>query len=79
MNLKVSKWGNSIGVRLPHAITEQLHLHSGDKVHIELINNKIVMKPIQMTNRDIIKQALAKCSSTEKFDIMEYDSEIWDE
>lgn len=31
----VSKWGNSLAVRLPRALVEALHLMPGDKVEIE--------------------------------------------
>ncbi len=31
----VSKWGNSLAVRLPRSLVEALHLEAGDKVEIE--------------------------------------------
>lgn len=31
----VSKWGNSLAVRLPRSLVEALHLEPGDKVEIE--------------------------------------------
>jgi antitoxin MazE len=34
MRMQVSKWGNSLAVRLPKALVEQLRLKEGDEVEI---------------------------------------------
>ena len=34
--MQVSKWGNSLAVRLPAAIVEALGLHEGDEIAIEV-------------------------------------------
>lgn len=34
MTAKISKWGNSAGIRLPKEIMQHLSLHIGDKVQI---------------------------------------------
>ncbi len=36
MSIVVSKWGNSLGIRIPAAIVEALSIHSGDTVDYEL-------------------------------------------
>jgi antitoxin MazE len=79
MDIAITKWGNSMGLRLPAFITRQLNLHSGDRVHINIIDNKVVIEPIKVNNRDIIRQALANFTPEQLtvVDIDELDSEVW--
>lgn len=42
---KVSLWGNSLGVRLPQAIIQQMGLKQGDLVAISTEGNKIILSP----------------------------------
>ena len=42
---KVGMWGNSLGVRLPQAITQQLGLEQGSRVTISTEDNKIILVP----------------------------------
>ena len=42
---KVSMWGNSLGIRLPQAIVQQVELHEGALVNISTENNKIILTP----------------------------------
>ncbi len=38
--MQVSKWGNSLAVRLPVAVVEALDLHEGDEIEIEVANRR---------------------------------------
>ena len=42
---KVSLWGNSLGVRLPQTIIQQMGLKQGDLVAISTEGNKIILSP----------------------------------
>jgi antitoxin MazE len=42
---KVSLWGNSLGIRLPQTITQQMGLKQGDLVAISTEGNKIILSP----------------------------------
>lgn len=42
---KVSMWGNSLGIRLPQTIIQQMGLKQGDLVAISTEGNKIVLSP----------------------------------
>jgi len=35
--MQVSKWGNSLAVRLPAAVVEALGLHEGDDIEIHIV------------------------------------------
>jgi len=39
--MQVSKWGNSLAVRLPAAVVEALHLKEGDQIEIRIIDKRV--------------------------------------
>ena len=49
MNAVVSKWGNSLGIRIPAMITDSLDLKAGDKVSVELKDKGMFFKKEQST------------------------------
>ncbi len=42
---KISMWGNSLGIRLPQAITQQVKLQEGELLNISIEDNKIILTP----------------------------------
>ena len=42
---KVSAWGNSLGVRLPQALAQQVGFTEGVSISISVEGNKIVLAP----------------------------------
>lgn len=42
---QVSKWGNSLGLRLPRAIAREVQLDEGDTVQVSVDNGAIVIRP----------------------------------
>ena len=55
MTAKISKWGNSQGLRMPKDIMESLHLHVGDHLNITIIDGKVILEPIK---KDILNYDL---------------------
>lgn len=49
MTVAISKWGNSIGLRIPVLVTESLGLQAGDQVICELKDGGLFMKKEQST------------------------------
>ena len=47
MNVSVSKWGNSLGIRIPKAITEELHLREGSTVSLVSTDDGYILRPAQ--------------------------------
>lgn len=47
MTAMISKWGNSQGLRVSKEIMESLHLSVGDKVDVNVEDEKIIIKPIR--------------------------------
>ena len=45
MNGKITKWGNSLWIRIPKQIAEESKLKAGDKIEITAVDSKIVIIP----------------------------------
>jgi len=43
----VSRWGNSLGLRIPHEAAVQLNLKAGERVRIEVGADSITIKPVR--------------------------------
>jgi antitoxin MazE len=39
--MQVSKWGNSLAVRLPTAVVEALALKAGDEIEIRIVGDRV--------------------------------------
>jgi antitoxin MazE len=44
---KVQKWGNSLGVRLPRAVTKEARIEAGSEVDVQLVKGEIVLRPVR--------------------------------
>lgn len=45
MTTAIKKWGNSLAVRIPQAVAEQVNLHEGVRVAFEVVDGKIALVP----------------------------------
>jgi len=45
MNVTVSKWGNSLGIRIPKAVTEELMLREGSSLSLVAGPDGYLLKP----------------------------------
>ena len=45
MTAVIAKWGNSLAVRIPQAIAEQMQIQAGSEISMDIIDGKIVLTP----------------------------------
>ncbi|WP_240415626.1 AbrB/MazE/SpoVT family DNA-binding domain-containing protein [Paenibacillus periandrae] len=45
MNMKVQKWGNSLGIRIPGPFAEQLNITEGSEVELFLLDKELIIRP----------------------------------
>ena len=57
MELKLQRWGNSDGIRIPSTILKTLNLKTNDSINLEQVEDKII----------ITKKIPSKISLEEKF------------
>ncbi|MFN7922987.1 MAG: AbrB/MazE/SpoVT family DNA-binding domain-containing protein [Bryobacteraceae bacterium] len=46
---RVARWGNSLGLRLPKAVTSQARIGEGDTVEVSVKDGAIIVRPAQAT------------------------------
>jgi antitoxin MazE len=56
----ISKWGNSVAIRLPKAITEAMHLHEGDVVNLQLVGGKATFEKQTRTLAPTLEEIVAE-------------------
>ncbi len=47
MHVLISKWGNSLGLRLPRALSAELGVSEGQKVDIRAEGGRLVVEPVR--------------------------------
>jgi antitoxin MazE len=47
MRTKIQKWGNSMGLRIPKSLAEELRIAAGSSVEIKVENGRIIIRPIR--------------------------------
>ena len=47
MQVQVTKWGNSLGLRLPRALAQQTGIAEGQKVNIVAEGGRLVVEPVK--------------------------------
>ena len=58
MNIQISKWGNSLALRIPAEVLKQIHLKEGDKVEATLsMNGTLIIKPQKLDRKTLAKMA----------------------
>lgn len=73
MTAKISKWGNSQGLRMPKDIMDSLHLQVGDNVNITMLDGKVIIEPMkkEILNYDLnalISKIPTNYKASEEFD-----------
>jgi antitoxin MazE len=63
MKTRAQKWGNSLAIRVPKSVAQQVGLKEQDDLEIEVQDGKVVLKPqLQRVYRleDLVKQITQK-------------------
>lgn len=54
MNIQISKWGNSLALRIPTAIIKEINLKDGDKVEATLSKDgSLIIRPQKLSRKEI--------------------------
>ena len=78
---KVQKWGNSLALRLPKALADEVDVHSGSSVEIMVRENMIVIEPVREKKRYDLDELLAEIKPENLHDETDFGrpigKEIW--
>jgi antitoxin MazE len=59
MNATISRWGNSIGVRIPRSVLDRTRLHEGDTVSVTVAaDGSVVLRPAERKDLAILLNAI---------------------
>lgn len=58
MTATVQKWGNSLALRLPRAVAQQINVSEGQSVELKVTANRLVIRPAR--RRLTLDELLAK-------------------
>ena len=53
--MKVSKWGNSLALRLPRAVVEALELKDGDSVDVHIVGKRSLEIEKKKSRKELIE------------------------
>jgi len=82
MKTTVSKWGNSMALRIPKSLLEASKLAEGSEVEISLIDGKIILEPQEKEVRDGWEHAAMEAHNNGDDKVLldfsnEFDKEEW--
>lgn len=63
MTLRVTKWGNSFGVRLPAAWVKKIGLGAGDQLRAKLKGDALTLEPLKQLPHYTLDELLARLNS----------------
>ncbi len=55
MSITISKWGNSLGIRIPAAVADALSIRNGDTMNYELKNDSIILSK-KISSRQLFEE-----------------------
>jgi len=55
MNMMITKWGNSLGVRIPGVIAKEAGLGVGSAVRVTVRNGRVVLEPTRYDLDSLVK------------------------
>lgn len=54
--MQVSKWGNSLAIRLPASVVEALELREGDDIEVMIADKRVFKVKKKLGNDDFLQQ-----------------------
>lgn len=84
MELTVSKWGNSLGIRIPAGVASALSIKSGDELEYEVSGNAVILTKHKSTRQlfeEFYGKKMEDLSSTDLGEAteMDYGSDVGNE
>ncbi len=78
MSVKIQKWGNSLGVRIPKTVIEKVNLGENSEVEIESKNGTIVIFPVKKEYLlDALLEQITKSNLHSEEEFKSEGNEIW--
>jgi len=79
MDVTVSKWGNSLGIRIPKSVSEDLHLREGSAVTLEPRRNGYLLRLAQPRVSYLIEDLVEQMRDEPEAEEVDWGSPVGDE
>ena len=58
MNATIQKWGNSLALRIPKSVAQQIRVSDGDNVELRVDRNRLLVRPARRQYRlaDLVRK-----------------------
>ncbi len=78
MSVKIQKWGNSLGVRIPKTVIDKVNLSENSVVEIESKNGTIVIFPAKKEySLDVLLEQITKSNLHTDEEFKPEGNEVW--
>jgi len=78
MSVKIQKWGNSLGVRIPKAVIEKVNLSEHSEVEVKSKNGTIIIFPAKKQyNLDSLLDQITRNNLHHENDFSAEGNEVW--
>ena len=79
MTTKITKWGNSYGVRIPKEIMTELGLAEGVEFDMDIVDGGIQIKPIKSKKKYSLEELLAQIPTDHVPEIIDWGPDVGNE
>jgi antitoxin MazE len=69
MTVRVQKWGNSLGVRIPQTIARQSAIRQGAELDVSFRGGRVIFRPLKTPS---LKQLLARMKPENRPDLVDW-------
>ncbi len=81
MKTKIQKWGNSLAIRLPIALTSHSSLYEGSGVLVKTQGRNIVIEPVDSAKEISLKDMVSKITPSNRYKAVDWGKpvgkEVW--
>jgi antitoxin MazE len=76
MKVKISKWGNSLGVRLPRAAVEATGFAEGAQLELEIDGRELRLKPVRPVKRYRLEDLVAEMKPENEPELVDWGPDV---
>jgi antitoxin MazE len=76
MKVKVSKWGNSLGVRLPRAALDATGFREGAQLELEIECRELRLKPVPVIKRYRLEDLVAEMKPENQPELVDWGPDV---
>ena len=66
MEISITHWGNSLGLRIPKALAKSIGIETGSKVRLELKGGRLILSPLSDSSFAVMGKKIRLSSLVKK-------------